>query len=606
MTFDEVQEAFIAAPPLISKQITDLSISHPNWFRDLYKKSPWPDGNGTQMEQLAIRGGLPNTERGFEAWKLLSNNTGCDPCAGPDCGYNISPLGGHGIDRKITTLMSREFVSPSYCVTEIQTTAHWEQIFSFIVTNLYRQIDYIKEINIGQNALVSVAKKYIVDSDGPKPNPANPYVYRNIGTARLSMLNIDMLEFFYEAMRYDPTTIPYDMQNGAPLFSMACSAQLLSRLYRDDPSLRQDARFSSEANALLNQYNFISTIRGMFIAAPIQYPRRFKIVAGEPVEVLPYVNNIPSEVGAYTGINGDYVDSSVATHEEVIFNGKDPFEIFYMPTKTTLGSNTSFGPEYSFFDSFMWVNPQTVQDPLRRNGFFITSAKIGLSQQWSEGVFAVLVERPKKALAAAWIANPACPPEDVVCDNSVPDVACPCPLILSVKPNPVVDGNYFVTLAVPRVLAPAATVDLGVSTGGYATATVVDSSADDLVHEVTFAVDIPACDIFTTIFCDNTLGCSATVTAYELCGTGANVDLILSNPIKVDAADVITLFFSDGTSDTSVTVVGQNMLTNTLTVTAASIDVDCLNKATTICVPTSVDATCPGCDQSPTYAECAT
>jgi len=175
------------------------------------------------------------------------------------------------------------------------------------------------------------------------------------------------------------------------MFALTCSHELLSRLYRDDPQLRQDVRFSSEANNLLEKYNFMSTIRGMFIAAPVLYPRRFKIVEGEPVEVLPFVNNVPSEAGAYTDINGDYQDSSVATHEEIILNGKYPFKIFYMPTESTLGQNTSFGPEWSFFNSWSWINPLTVQDPARRNGFFFTSATIGVSQQFSDGVYSILV-----------------------------------------------------------------------------------------------------------------------------------------------------------------------------------------------------------------------
>ena len=380
----EVTEAFLAAPPAIAKQIFNLSIKQPRWIRDLWEMEEFPRGQGTTMQQLILRGQMPAIERGFQTWKKLNNNTGCNPCEGPDCSYNIKQMGGTGIERKVMELMSKDFRSPSYCIKEIQTTAHYEQVFAQVVLNLYAQIDFEKEMNIGFNFLTSLAKKYVVDSGGPKPNKENPYAYRPLGTKRISALNIDLLEFFYEYMRRIPDAVPYDVVNGSPIFALEASAQTIQRLYRDDPQLRQDVRFSGLANDLVSKYNFMSTIRGMFIPAPILYPRRFKYDAGvgDWIEILPFVNDIPMEVGAFTGFNPDYEDPSIATHEEVLIHGKFPFKVFYMPTETTLGQNTSFGPEFSFMNNWSWINPLTVEDPARREGFFFTSATIGLARSF--------------------------------------------------------------------------------------------------------------------------------------------------------------------------------------------------------------------------------
>lgn len=608
----EVDEIFLASPPLISEQIYNFTLKTPRWTRDLYQVEEFPLGAGTEEQQLIVRGEMPAIERGFSKWKKLSNNSGCDPCEGPDCGYTWTQFGGNGIERKKMELMTRDFTSPSYCVKQIETTAHYQQMFGQVVTNLFNQTDFFKEFNIGQNYLTELAKKFVVDSDGPKPNTQNPYAYRPIGTKRISMLNIELLESFYEYLSRMTDVVPYDVINGAPIFALECSRQLLGRLYRDDPNLRQDVRFSGLANDLVTKYNFMSTIRGMFLAAPIMYPRRFQITAvtGEPVEVLPFVKGIPMELGSYTGVNPDYINPSIATHEEVLLHGKWPFKVKFLPTATSLGQGSDFGPEFSFMNSWSWFNPATETDPMRRVGRFISSATIGLAPQYSEGIFGVLVERASVQLTAMWLPTPACPPVPQDCDNSVPAVECPCPLILSAAVNPI-NGNVVLTLAVPLVPVPAPDdeIQFGIDTGGYLVGTVVEAASDGSAVEVTFpdGTDLGLCDHFTTIFCDNTMGCTANVDSYEInCLDATRLDLILSNPIKADTnGDVITIYYGDGTS-ASVTVISVDMSTLKWIVDVGATNFcDQVGGVISVCVPTATDATCPGCG-GPSFTQCST
>lgn len=602
----DVQEAFLQAPPLIASQILDLSIQHPNWYRDVYETEEFPRGNGTIQEQLIYRAAKPNIERGFDLWKRLnsdsSGNNGCNSCAGPDCSYNWTLWGGYGLERRVMEMMKRDFRSPEYCISEIQTTAHFEQLFAKIIENLYAQVDFFKEINIGQNVITQLAKKFVVDSTGARPNPGNPYVYRNIGTARIATLNIQMLEFFYEQLRRLPDCVPYDVVDGSPIFALEASSHLLSHLFRDDANLRQDARFSGAANDLLMKYNFMSTIRGMFINCPILYPRRFNITAvtGEPVEVLPFVNEVPAEVGSYTGLNPAY---ELATHEEVIIHGKYPFKLFYMPTETSLGGNSSFGPEYAYFNSWQWVNPQTQQDPFRRVGFFATSATIGVSQQYSNGIMGILVERPQLATMAVFTPNPTCPVGAPVCNNSVPATACPCPLITSFTPSPVTAGHYFVTFAVPMTGA-GPTIQLGTDNGGYVTATVVAISASGYNVEVTLPAGTTAnaCSHFTTVFCDDSRGCSANVISASDCGQTGDVQVVLDHAIKATVGQVVTVFYGDGTSSAG-TISAVDILRNIYAITTTG-PLCATRGILSVCVPPSTDATCPACTHGPTVTQC--
>lgn len=610
MSEADVTEAFLAAPPLIAKEIYNLSVRTPRWLMDLIPIEEFPRGNGTEEQQLILRGEMPPIERGFDKWNLLGNNTGCNPCEGPNCGYNWTDFGGTGIERKLMQLMDRDFRSQPYCVKQVQTTAHFKQIMAQIVKNLYAQITFFKEQNIYFNYLTMIAKKFVVDSAGAKPNPQNPYNYRPIGTARISNLNIELLEFFYEYFRVMPDAIPFDVVDGNPIFAMSCSRQLAARLFRDDPQLRQDTRFSGLANDLLMKYNFMSVIRGMFINAPILFPRRFRYDGDNDIwiEVLPFVNGIPMEIGSFTGVNPLWVDPSYATHEEVLLYGKSPFKLKYLPTETTVGENTSFGPEFNFMNSWAWVNPQTMSDPMRRVGQFVTSATIGLAPQYSEAIFGVLVERPQVGLMAMWNPVPSCPPTDPDCDNEVPDVLCPCPLITSATTSPVT-GNTTIVLAVPLdpVPAPDTSITLSLNTGGSITGNIEAINAEGNALEVSFSgdPDFSNCDIFTTVYCSNTCLCEASVKSYEVnCSDSTRLDLYISNCLKATSGN-LTITYGNGDTAT-VAFVSYDAVTGKLIVdVGSSAFCDQVGGVVSICVPTANVASCPGCG-GPTYTQCET
>lgn len=607
LSYDQVQQAFLAAPPLIAQEIVDLTVQSPSFLMDLPEYDTWPAGNGTQMQQLVFRGEMPQIERGFNNWSKLTDNTGCDPCDGPNCSYNWTTFGGTSMDRKLAELMRREFKTPGYCIKTIQTTAHFKEVFAKIVENIYRQTAFFKEQNIAFNLLTQLAKKFVVDGSGPKPNPADPYVYRNFGSARSGSVNILLFEFFYEWMRRIPDVIPYDVVDGAPIYGAFMSQQLQSHLYRDDASLRQDARFSGAANSLLSKYNFQSTIRGMFIPAPILYPRRFRLeaVTGRPIEVLPFVNGVPAEVGTYTSFNPAYEQ---ATHEEILLCGRSPFKLWTQPTEETLGAGTSFGPEFSMFDNWMWINPMTVQDPFRRFGYFASEATLGISPQFSEGILGVLVERPPVTMAVTYNPEPVCPPDTVSCDNDVPDTLCPCPLILSYTPNPLTAGNYFITLAAPIVASVSDDIQFGIDTGGYVTGTVVGINAAGTVVEVTITDGtdfLDVCDHFTSIFCDDTMGCFADVLQYApTCEQTDYWTVILSNPVKADVGEDITVYYGDGTSVTG-TIISIDYTTNTYVLDTGAAVCDQVGGVVAVCVPTATESTCPGCG-GPTVTQCET
>lgn len=589
------QDYFLAAQPYLSSKIMDLTVQAPNFMSELPKMEEFPLGQGTTYQQLVYRGQMPQIERGFDSWKSRANDAGCDPCAN-DCAYNWTNFGGSGLDRKIAKIMDRDFKSSAFCVREIQTTANFMEVMDQIVQNLYRQIAFFKEFNIAQNFLTGIAKKAMIDSGGFKFNPQNPYVYRNVGSAVLGRLSIQAMTKLYEWMRREPSVIPFDVQNGAPLYAIMASDELLQDVYRVDNELRQDIRFSGFADANVTRYNFLSSFRGMFLQAPILYPRRFTLNgAGDPVEVLPFVNGVPAERGTYTANNPAY---DAAPYEEVILTGRSPFKVLYQQTAASVGGGTSFGPEFSFLNNWMWVNVQTDNDPFRRQGWYATSASIALAPQYSEGVIGLLVARPSYLSVAQFNPITACPPTQPSCGNQVPAVECPCPIVLSATPDAFLADTWNIELATPIDVEAEDPISFVLQSGVSIEGEVVQVNAAGTLVQVTLPDTFTAdtCNQVIEVECETLGACSSEVTQAGACsGAVANtIDVPLSTPIRATTVgNVVTGYFADGTTK-ALTVV--SVSTDGIWRFSFTGEICALGGLYKVCVPPSTDASCPACE----------
>lgn len=622
-THEVFNQAFLAGTPDIAAEILDFSYKMPMWLADLWELKRW-DATDSVMQQLVFRGSMPEVERGFNRWKQLASSAGCEPCVN-DCSYNFTTFQGHAFERRLISLMRREFKTPEYCVNEIKSAHEFELTFAKIIENIQTQVAFFKEYNIGLNFLTGIAKKLLVDSGGIKGNSADPYSYRPLGTATLSKLNFRLLTKLYEGLRRRSDVIPFDIQNGQPIYAISASDEVMDDLYIADPNARADLRFSSAVDALLNRYNFMSSIRGQFINAPLLYPRRFENVGGEWVEIFPYVNGIPAEIGSFSDLNPAWEN---ATYEEVLIYGKAPFNVFYRDQITTLGEGTDFGPEPSFMNTWLWVNIQTDCDPFRRQGYYATAIEMALAPQYSGGVYGILVPRPSARQVAEFFPADVCPPTPVECDNEVPAIiTCPCPLVLSAVADPFTAGLYVIRFGVPIDAVATDEILLGIATGGYLTGEVVQVSTDNLTLSIQFAAGtvITNCNGFTAVFCDDTLGCSSPVLSACDCRAGqtGEIEVILSNPIKaVTAGQIVTGFMGDGTQQDFV-VVSVDMVNNTWVLeyapgfgptddptgagaTELEDDLVCdRNGIISLCVPPGTDPTCPACATGPVVTPCA-
>ena len=594
----------------------------PVWMADLAEVKPW-EATDSVMQQLVFRGSMPEVERGFDRWKRLASSAGCEPCVN-DCSYNFTTFQGHGFERRLISLMRREFKTDRYCVNEIKSASEFELTFAKIIENIRTQVTFFKEYNIGLNFLSGIAKKLVVDGTGLKGNRADPYSYPAIGTATLSKLTVRVLSKIYEGMRRRSDVAPFMIQNTKPLYAVSASDELMDAVYLTDPNARADLHFSSASDELLKGYNFMDSIRGQFINAPILYPRRFNYTGGEWIEVYPFVNGIPAEVGEFSDLNPLWES---AAYEEVLIYGKAPFNIFFREQITTIGEGTDFGPEPTFMNTWMWVNVQTDDDPFRRVGYYATSIELALAPQYSGGIYGLMVPRPPEAIAEYFPA-PICPPDDVDCNNDIPAITdCPCPLVLSAVADPFHAGRYTVTFGVPIDAVANDSIQLGIKNGGYLTGTVSAITSDGLTLSIQFATDtvLTNCDGFTAVFCDNTMGCTSKVLNTCDCRAGevGSFKVTLETPIKADTAgDIVYGYMGDQTVQ-HFAVVSVDMVTSTWVLeyaagygptddptgagtTGLETDIVCdRNGIVSLCVPTATDATCAACGAGPVITPCS-
>lgn len=615
---DNTTQAFIANAPLIGSTIKNMELEAPNWYRDLLKPQPWPEDGGLSIQELEYHGELPKVEEGFDSWELLDDPSGCGVICTPNCGYNFHSLEGNAFNSRTFRIMRKDFMTDDFCVTSISSTRQFEQVFAAMVQGFYNQIAFHKEVNVGQNFISQISKKYMIDSAGYKVNSGDPYAYLPLGTTVLSAMTIEGMEFFYQQLRMLPRIQPLGMSNNMPLYAAVASPEFFSSLYRDDPKIRTDLRAAAAGNAqygddLIQRYALNYTIRDMFL--PINYltPRRFYWDAGNTrwVRVLPWVKGVKGTVGTYTDVNPKYMDPSYATHEEVVIHGLDPIALMTRQDPSTLGEGSSFGPQPGdgFWDNFQWSNPETRDDPGRLVGRYWTRAQIALIARGD--VYAILVPRkPLGSMVRFYDTNLTCPPDAVACSNALAAPGCPSPTIAAFYPDPVAAGHYYVSFTVPVSALAGDTIVLESTTHGFVNA-VVDTggvSSDSKTFRVAISGTVPVCDRFFRTFNALDLSCSSAVLRYEVNpADNTQLNLVLRNAIRsyTNGASV-TLRYGDGTSVVATIVsAGIDMMSNVWRVDiGSSAFVDNVNGVSSICVPTATIATCPSCTGT-TDAQCA-
>lgn len=599
-----VDQAFREAEPFIEREIRDRTYQMARYLVDFAPVKLFNDGIGYTQTKVRFYGDIGPQFDGMDGWRKEQRSHPADGLQAKHdaCGYDWEEVG-HGFEELQWYLMKRDLRTPDICIEDIRTFWEYEQMQELIFKNLTDITINMRE-QVNRNAIISFSVKYVLTSNGLESNTLNPRELPNLGTAgtnrvTVGKLNFRILKRLYNSLLREAAPYALDSINGRPVFGLMASDDVLDDLYVEDPEIRTTLNHSGMVDSLLTRYNFMETIRNMFITIPDIYAPRYKVdTAGNLTRVFPYERDVVIQSGTRPAPNPEYDN---APYELVTILTKDLFCLRTRKTITTAGGQTDFGAETGMFE-WKWHNPPRYCDPNRRVGYYYANGRIGIEPGDFTDIPAILVARRPASLDVSFWPNPECPPVATECDNALPSQGCPTPKIAGCCED-FTDNNvlqFKLTAPLASDTDTGDSIKIRLNTGGIATGTIDAISADFMSVAVDFGTVVECKpNFYLEVVGVDTRRCSSPVVEDACLSTGnraVRVQHLLSSSVTATAGETAgsTIYAKLSTNEwISVVVAAIDTTTLTYTVTpSATLTDECIVK---LCVPTAIDATCPDC-----------
>ena len=573
----QVDLAFRESEPYVEQEIRDRSYRFPSFLADYPKLLYVPDGVGYTFTKVLFHGDIGPQFDSTETWRReeASRPEATDFADATNaCGYKFERVG-HGFDEKHYFLMKKDLETCPICVEDIRTTWQFEQYQNLIYKNLFEVTRNQKE-QLARNALIDMAVKYVVGTSGPVINTADPYKIPNLLGFVPSKITPQILKRFYSPLVREAGGFAIEYMNGRPMFGLMASDDVIQDMFLEDPDLRQDLRYGSKVDSLIEKYAFLESFRNMYIIIPDLFPARYKAdVAGNVTRVFPYERDVAATLsGSRPAPNPEY---ETAPYELILIITKDVFNFRTRNALTTVGGATEFGPE-PVMGNWKWWNPPC--DRAKRTGQYWTTLRLGIEPGDFTDIVGLLVSRRPAGLDAAYWET--CTPVDA-CANDIDPQGCPCPVVVGGSVLKTSAGVLELDFSRPITALVAANLTLQLKNGQSLVGVIQAKSADNLSVRLLFSgVDTSTYQPgdLVGVLCIADTYCDSTVSS--ICKSGAlNVEVKLDRGLKcVTAADEITICFNDGTT-VDVAVVSFDPATLALVLTETDGTVSLFDQACT-------------------------
>lgn len=602
-TPEQVDLAFRESEPFIESEIRDRSYKLRRFMVDLAPVKLFPDGVGYDMSKVRFYGDIGPQYDGYDGWRKeqRSHAASGHKDAHDACGYVWEEVG-HGFEELHFHLMERDLKTVSICLKDIRTFWQFQQFQNMIFTNLTEITANMRE-QLNRNALIGFAIKNVPTSAGLQVNAQNPYELPNIAGVEVGKLSFRTLKRLYQPMVREAATYALTHENGRSVFGLVASDDVLDDLFLEDPEMRQDLRESTEADSLVNRFNFKETVRGQYLIIPDMLAPRYKDDGnGNLIRVFPYERDVLIQSGTRPASNPEYEN---APYELVIILTKDVFTLRSRKTISTVGGATEFEAETGMFD-WKWHNPERWCDPNRRIGFYYANGNIGIEPGDFTDIQAILVKRRPVELDTLFWPAAICPPVPAACNNELPDnQGCPCIQIIDCCPD-FSNANFLqFKLSQPTTLVATNPILVRLENGGEAAGIVDSVAGDGLSLVIDFGEPVECCPgLYIEIVCLPSDLCVASVVSEgQNAADPLNRDLQLACLLRPTAAVAATVsaLLDDGTYvDVTIEAIDSDSIVYEVSPdVAGSLDGKCIKE---LCVPPALDPECPAC--SPALVLC--
>lgn len=602
-----VDLAFREAEQYIEREIRDRTYNMARYLVDFAPVKLFPDGIGYTQTKVRFYGDIGPQFDGMDGWRREQRSrpvADAHQDAHDACGYIWEEVG-HGFEELQWFLMKRDLKTIPICIEDIRTFWEYEQMQDLIFKNLADITVNMRE-QVNRNAIISFSVKYVLTSNGLESNTLNPRELPNLGTSgvggtrvTVGKLNFRILKRLYNALLREAAPYALETINGRPVFGLMASDDVLDDLYVEDPQIRNDLHYTNMSSSLLTRYNFMETIRNMFITIPDIYAPRYKVdAAGNLTRVFPYERDVMIQSGTRPAPNPEYDN---APYELVTILTKDLFCLRTRKAISTVGGQTNFEAETGMFD-WKWHNPERWCDPNRRVGFYYANARLGVEPGDFTDIPAILVARRPASLDVAFWPNPECPPVPTSCDNALPSQGCPCPKIASCCED-VTDNNNLQFRLVGALdttdYAAGESISIRMANGGIATGTVDSISTDGTAVVVDFGEAVTCKpNWYLEVICHTAVEkCNAKVIEDKCLANGnraCRVENLLPAAVAASTSghdkNIKALLSTNEWVTAKVISVDKTNLTYTVSITGLADE--CIEK---LCAPSTIDGSSTGC-----------
>jgi hypothetical protein len=371
---DSVNSILVNEAGRIGPDIYTKSLNTSAWI-NLAQRGTFPDEMGDVINVLTWERSLPGNGAGL-TWSDINTQQYFNNESAPSDGslVNPQPTGtclpspaviGFGQTIRSYGLKQAAVHSPRICVHDLRFAAKRRDQLTAMFNILKDNTKWAWETyyrsayaDMAEHKVVVTSTLTNVDGEETWSVPAGADDAAK--TAAMRHLSQGILDRIYLKLVREGAE-PWGMENGRPVYAVVLSPEAQEFLFRGIGALnlRDDFRYNnSRVNELLAPLGVERSYKGWFYLVDM-FPRRFNIVSGAYVEVLPF---IPQETtnGRKFVLNSAY---EVADIEEAYIYVREALEFQVPKPITSPGGGTSFTAQ-NYMGDFRWMNiPHETDNP---------------------------------------------------------------------------------------------------------------------------------------------------------------------------------------------------------------------------------------------------
>ena len=397
-------ETFLSLAEHFDPFITERLERQPCFWHDRVPREAYTLYTGLNHRRNVFRGGLMK-QAGTSEWRNIAttgsatgsnaddSGTRVNNCLPPtpisyDYAYDTMTWSGKEVAWESQTLCAEDLKFQDYAVEQVALIVQTGVDFGISIQEVWNREQY--------TAMAVQARRAVIMTEGATmfagstdrqfsydPSLAMSYTdtYGNVlsspyltfaASIEVGTLNYEFLDFLREELSARAYGAALSNVGNMPVFGWVGDVRDWERMVLANPELRADWRFANPS-ALIDSYNMaFRNLRGwMVVHDPNQM--RFKIVKSDgstttAVRILPMKKGRAGSIGQIPEPNPEYYNAELAVG--VVFMN-DILVNQFVPSITTVGSGTFFGPVDGLNGQWTWLNiPDKTSNPLQLIGNF--------------------------------------------------------------------------------------------------------------------------------------------------------------------------------------------------------------------------------------------